>query len=765
MGALIVVLLLVSQRAKAMAIENSAHVSAREQQIAELELLELRGTQLQQQRERTQADLATRRMELGQIEDHMRTLQVEFNDLCSRLSRGEEVNSTADDVQAELARTEQSLADAREALTRAQNEQAHQEVSYSIIPYEGPHGTRRRPIYIECRRDAVVIQPEGIVFTVEDFMGPSGPGNPLAAAMRATREHHAEAVLATGTKQPEPYPLLLVRPDGVVAYGAARAALKSWDTEFGYELIEGDWKLSFEPADPILAEIAQKAADTARIRQAELMRSAPRIYGKRAGSRGTNQDFASAEAELNGGGPGSGSAGGGSRGAGSGGVSGGPGMGRGEAGGGYGDGRGGGSGLADGDGTGIAGGYGGAGNGRGGDGTGDNTEAAGQGPGFGRSEGDSGGDGTGFAGGSSDTQDGNGLAGGEAGGSGNGTGLAGGGTAGGGDANNPGKLADSKHGGRGGNARHGSGTVGGSGFDSGAGDSSEGSEQSGPALEGSSLGESVGGSNGQPGGTRRGGGGRRYGADAPGEAAYGGEGGLVDGTSGSRRGGPAAHPGDGQSGESASGASDDVAQNKPGYWSEQSTGGRRSSGGVSTQWSGQSGDPSGMSGGPGGTSGTSGGVGSDPSSGSGAVSMSAQPTRPLPASMAQRRGTNWGLPEKAVNAVPITRPIRLQCHTDRLVLLPSTLTNSGSKEIYWGDQTDGAVDELVSKVWEQMKGWGMAGNGMYWKPVLSCEVAPEARWRYEELAALLAESGLDVREKPTAPPAVRHPRRSHGLKR
>ena len=38
-------------------------------------------------------------------------------------------------------------------------------------------------------------------------------------------------------KAGEPYPLLVVRPGGVVAYGAARAALKAWDDEFGYELI------------------------------------------------------------------------------------------------------------------------------------------------------------------------------------------------------------------------------------------------------------------------------------------------------------------------------------------------------------------------------------------------------------------------------------------------------------------------------------------------------------------------------------------------
>jgi len=627
MGALIVVLLLVSQRAKAMAIQIAAQDDTRQQTVAELEMLDLRAAQLRQQREKTQADLAARRLELGQIEDHMRALQAEFKELCDRLAHGEPVDGAAADVQGELARTEEALETARRDLARAQQEQGQKGQSYAIVPYEGPHGTRRRPIYIECRRDAIVIQPEGIVFTVEDFMGPSGPGNPLAAAVRAAREHYAELVLATGTKQPEPYPLLLVRPDGVVAYGAARAALKSWDSEFGYELIDGDWKLAFEPADPKLAELERKAADAARIRQAELIRSAPRIYGGKGVARGRGGDFASAEEALNGGGPG-------------------------------------------------------------------NGEGSGTGSGSGAS----------------------------------------------------------RRGAHAGNAPRGSGDVAGSAFGPGSlGGDLEGSELAGPKL---GAGQGNGPSDGPGGGP--GSGDRPFGADQPGDQAHEGEGGLVDGTSPNRRGGRADHSGDQSSGEYGDFVNQESAN--------------RGARGDQTQGNAH-GVPGGQEGGTEfaaqgeGTSSSPGGMGGDPNAGPVSVNMTMQPNRPLPASMAQRRGTNWGLPEKAANAVPITRPIRVQCRGDRLILLPSTLSSPGNQEIYWGEQTEDAVDELVSKVWEQMKGWGMAGNGMYWKPILSCEVAPEARQRYEELAALLSESGLDVREKPSAPPSVRQPRRSHGLKR
>ena len=85
---------------------------------------------------------------------------------------------------------------------------------YAVVPYEGPNQTHRRPIYIECRDDAVVLQPERIGLTDSDFEGPLGPGNPLAAALRAAREY----MLAQRDFDPqvgEPYPLLLVRPEGI----------------------------------------------------------------------------------------------------------------------------------------------------------------------------------------------------------------------------------------------------------------------------------------------------------------------------------------------------------------------------------------------------------------------------------------------------------------------------------------------------------------------------------------------------------------------
>src|SRR3712207_8487682 len=52
-----------------------------------------------------------------------------------------------------------------------------------------PYTTLFRSIYIECLGDRLILQPEGVEFTRSDFEGSLGPGNPLAAAVRAAREY------------------------------------------------------------------------------------------------------------------------------------------------------------------------------------------------------------------------------------------------------------------------------------------------------------------------------------------------------------------------------------------------------------------------------------------------------------------------------------------------------------------------------------------------------------------------------------------------
>ncbi len=80
-----------------------------------------------------------------------------------------------------------------ETLKKARAAAANRKPVYAVVPFEGIYQTSRRPIYIECRGDSIILQPEGIEFKPSDFLGPGGPGNPLASALRAAQEYWRQA--------------------------------------------------------------------------------------------------------------------------------------------------------------------------------------------------------------------------------------------------------------------------------------------------------------------------------------------------------------------------------------------------------------------------------------------------------------------------------------------------------------------------------------------------------------------------------------------
>lgn len=281
MGALILLLVVIARQARLQAAEDTAAKQADavprlrdEQEWAEVEIREY-----ERARHEAEARLAEARRALGHIEDHARRLRQELARLESTWAEFDAQESTggrrARELEEELRRLRARVAEAERGVAEARRKAAQTQRSYAIVPYEGPNATRRRPIYVECRRDGVVLQPEGIVFRASDFTGPMGPGNPLDAALRATREYRTR--LRQVGEAEEPYPLLLVRPEGITAYYAARAAMESWGSDFGYELIGDDWKLDFDPPDPQLAQEVTQAVAEARIRAQRRMAAAPAL--------------------------------------------------------------------------------------------------------------------------------------------------------------------------------------------------------------------------------------------------------------------------------------------------------------------------------------------------------------------------------------------------------------------------------------------------------------------------------------------------------
>jgi hypothetical protein len=273
MGSLLVVLVIFSRSAKLAGIaaaekarEAAAAAAADERQALELAREELgwRIDHVRAMRDRTADDLAKARMQLAGTEENARQLADELDALARVIEALESEAAQADDQT--ILELERKLAEARKAYDEAKEKLAEKPPAYAVVPYEGANGTHRRPLYIECCIDGVFLQPEGIRFGPTDFEGPPGPGNPLASALRAAREHIAKNPGESGDPNVQPYPLLIVRPSGVMAYYAARESIQSWGSEFGYQFVDEDWTLTYPPRDSALADAEMRAVEEARRR-------------------------------------------------------------------------------------------------------------------------------------------------------------------------------------------------------------------------------------------------------------------------------------------------------------------------------------------------------------------------------------------------------------------------------------------------------------------------------------------------------------------
>jgi hypothetical protein len=649
-GALIIILTITIHRARANARAEVAKQSAPsadeiKKQEEALEEARWRQEQLEKSRAERQEELQASRLALSHLEDHIRRLDAkgkELMELLDKVKAGKEAKDhDLEAAKAELAKIKDELAKKKDDLEKKKKDIANTEKWYALIPYDGPNGTRRMPIYVECVAEGVIIQPEGVLLTTDDFRGEPGPGNPLDTALRVKREY---IMKVTGGKAAEPYPLLVVRPSGVMAYGVARAFMKFWEDEFGYELISEEKKLDFGPRDPNLDLVMNREIAKARNRQAVLARNMPRNFRDEAPRSFAPEDNAEIQRRR--------------MAAGSGGL-----------------GTGGGKGSGIGTGRGKSG-EGGFGSGEGGTGTGPSGSIAGAG-----------------------------------------------------SATGPyGSAAPPM-----------------------------GSQGSGGLAGTNSVGV------GDPGGSGSGG-------IGPGGAGAGGSkaGGTADSQGGNAAG--ARKPGELQLTSPGSPGGTSVAGGTPGGTSETGTTSRPGSEGTNSSQANSgsnSGSASGASSGA--TGGASGGAIAGGSFGSPAGSQGGQPAPNISINAGaqdqqsptksnrtakgrggpgdSKKGKNWGLPEAQRHVTGVTRPIRLAVQKDKLILLPERDDRRPQEIGLSPEMTTKEIDILVAGVQRQMRSWGIAVDGGYWKPALSVDVQPGAEDRFAELQSALSGSGIEVQRK------------------
>ncbi|MEQ1826639.1 MAG: hypothetical protein ABL921_11870 [Pirellula sp.] len=265
---------------------TSSHASARRD--AKLSIDEVENTtnqveviseELDAQREIIKSKIERRRRDLADIEDHIERLKKNLERLVDQLNR---IQSQTSDSESSIAEKDRRLAEIRSEIEEKRREildeiekQKRRKPAFAVIPYSGKSGTSRRPVYLECTKAGIVIQPEGLLISANDLKPPFGPGNPLDAALRVLRLAYQQRDTTFGITQP-PYPLLLVRPDGIQSYAYAREAMSGWDDQFGYELINADMDLKFPTGIPGLKDELVSTIDLAKKRQQVYLASMPR---------------------------------------------------------------------------------------------------------------------------------------------------------------------------------------------------------------------------------------------------------------------------------------------------------------------------------------------------------------------------------------------------------------------------------------------------------------------------------------------------------
>ena len=206
--------------------------------------------QLVSHRTKQTSELEEKRDQLTHLEDHLQRIKEQLKRL------RDEVESATSGVQDggpktdDLVLLQQEIEAEREQFKVLESEHQKREPRIVIVPHQGPNGTDRRPIYLECTAGGLIVWPEGAAIPLAQLDAASPAANPLDSALRVIRHHALQHYQDTIP----PYPLLIVRPGGIDTYAAARRAMQDWDDQFGYELVPSETKLAFPKPDPALRE-------------------------------------------------------------------------------------------------------------------------------------------------------------------------------------------------------------------------------------------------------------------------------------------------------------------------------------------------------------------------------------------------------------------------------------------------------------------------------------------------------------------------------
>ena len=263
MGALILFLLVMDRRAKIVARNKAmkaVELAQEQEQQIEAELARRR----KQQHDQLAGEQANLLAEQTQLQNAALSLQ-------SKLQAGEQnIADLSQRLRAEIdaaRKAEANVHDQRRLLVESKNQSGRTQARLlqltaeleklennlkqmkamnarptevvALAPYRGVHADQRRPIYVECRAEGFVVQPDRLVL-------PASATTPLDLR---------KAIESRLGQTDSAYVLFLVRPEGIPLYYQAQASLEGLRVDFGYEFVDSDWVLELSNGERTAVEM------------------------------------------------------------------------------------------------------------------------------------------------------------------------------------------------------------------------------------------------------------------------------------------------------------------------------------------------------------------------------------------------------------------------------------------------------------------------------------------------------------------------------
>jgi hypothetical protein len=269
MGSLILLLLVIDRRAKAVARmkatqtlsrvkEDDARVAAarkvewERRRRALHALLQQEDEQIVHELHAVEGNARTNEQKTAAKKAEYRALEKALAEELTRLSKGQAALAAR---RAALGKETGNKQKASEELVRLTEElnlleqtvrdlkRLHQrdQQTHSLVPYLGKHGDNRKPIYIECAAGRLIFHPQGAVLEGSRVTG----RDVLAEVERQIARQRELAMTVAGKKPPLPYLLMLVRPDGITTYFKTLSVLRGMQFDYGYEFVDQSWVLDF----------------------------------------------------------------------------------------------------------------------------------------------------------------------------------------------------------------------------------------------------------------------------------------------------------------------------------------------------------------------------------------------------------------------------------------------------------------------------------------------------------------------------------------